>query len=207
MTIRHTSFESGARSPPGPPSKRPERDFLLLPMLIEVGGGGGEAALICRGAVEEKVASRVLDMALTSREGRLTLHKPQLGALRRRLRTTTQYVSDREAPAQAVLALFARDDPVDDPLDAAHLRSDGPAAFDIRAVLDVPGERRDPPVHHDLEHVHRDSLFVEQGALHRCWTQRSASLALLCSRIGSRSAWRAISRSNASANSTPRDLC
>lgn len=75
-----------------------ERGRLLLPLLIEVGQKEGEAALLCRGDVEEKVVARVLGMPVAGRppaggrQGRLILYRPQLAAVRRSLRTTTQYV-------------------------------------------------------------------------------------------------------------------
>jgi uncharacterized protein (UPF0216 family) len=70
-----------------------EQRQLVLPMLIEVGGTReGETALRCPGAVEEKVASRVLGMPLACRDGRILLYKPQLAKLRGELATTTQYV-------------------------------------------------------------------------------------------------------------------
>jgi uncharacterized protein (UPF0216 family) len=70
-----------------------EQRLLILPMLIEVGGGErGESLLRCGGAVEEKVASHVLGMPMTCRQGGITLYRPQLASLRNALSTTTQYV-------------------------------------------------------------------------------------------------------------------
>jgi uncharacterized protein (UPF0216 family) len=69
-----------------------EQKALLLPMLIEVNAGRGEMAVVCAGEVEAKVMTRVLDMKLTPRGGRITIYKPQLAVIRERLRTTTQYV-------------------------------------------------------------------------------------------------------------------
>lgn len=69
-----------------------EQKKLLLPMLIEVGAGGGEMAVICPGAVEEKAVSKVLDMPVTRRQDRVVIYKPQLAVLRKLLRTTTQYI-------------------------------------------------------------------------------------------------------------------
>lgn len=69
-----------------------DRQALLLPMMIEVGGGEGEAALLCTGGVEEKAVSRVLGMDLACRGGRLLLYRRQLSALRLALKTATQYV-------------------------------------------------------------------------------------------------------------------
>lgn len=69
-----------------------EQKKLLLPMLIEVGAGGGDMAVICPGAVEEKAVSKVLDMPVTRRQDRVVIYKPQLAVLRKLLRTTTQYI-------------------------------------------------------------------------------------------------------------------
>lgn len=69
-----------------------EQKKLLLPMLIEVGAGGGDMAVICPGAVEEKAISKVLDMPVTRRQDRVVIYKPQLAILRKLLRTTTQYI-------------------------------------------------------------------------------------------------------------------
>jgi len=69
-----------------------EQEALLLPMLIEVNPGQGEMAIICRGEVEEKVISEVLDMPVTPEQGRIMLYKPQLALLRKPLKTTTQYL-------------------------------------------------------------------------------------------------------------------
>ena len=69
-----------------------EQEALLLPMLIEIGGASTEAAVVCRGQVEEKIASTVINMPVASEQGRLRLYKPQLALLRKALKTTTQYV-------------------------------------------------------------------------------------------------------------------
>ena len=69
-----------------------EQEALLLPMIIEVGGDRTEAAVVCRGQVEEKVTSTVLNMPVTSDRGRIRIYKPQLALLRKTLKTTTQYV-------------------------------------------------------------------------------------------------------------------
>lgn len=77
-----------------------ERRDLHLPLMIEVGGGSqGESLLRCRGAVEEKVATRVLGMPMACRQGGITLYRPQLAKLRGVLATTTQYVFVVRAPA------------------------------------------------------------------------------------------------------------
>ncbi len=77
-----------------------EQRDLLLPLMIEVGGGSqGESLLRCRGSVEEKVATRVLGMPMACRQGGITLYRPQLAALRAALPTTTQYVFVVRGPA------------------------------------------------------------------------------------------------------------
>lgn len=69
-----------------------EQEALLLPMLIELGSNQAEAAIICQTDVEEKVISKTLSMPTTLKQGRITIYKPQLALLRKRLKTTTQYV-------------------------------------------------------------------------------------------------------------------
>jgi len=69
-----------------------EQKALLLPILIELGRNQAEAAIICQADVEEKVISKILSMPTTPKQGRITIYKPQLALLRKRLKTTTQYV-------------------------------------------------------------------------------------------------------------------
>ena len=68
------------------------QEALLLPILIGVSAGQSEMAIICRGEVEEKVISKILDMPITIKQQRITIYKPQLSILRQRLKTATQYV-------------------------------------------------------------------------------------------------------------------
>jgi uncharacterized protein (UPF0216 family) len=69
-----------------------EQKALLLPMLIEVSPGQGEIAVVCLGKVEAKVIAKVLDMAVSPRQRKITIYKPQLAVIRKLLRTTTQYI-------------------------------------------------------------------------------------------------------------------
>jgi len=61
-------------------------------MLIEVNPGQGEMAIICRGGVEEKVISKILDMPVTPKQKGIMIYKPQLALIRQSLKTTTQYL-------------------------------------------------------------------------------------------------------------------
>jgi uncharacterized protein (UPF0216 family) len=69
-----------------------EQKALRLPLLIEVGAGSGEMAVLCPGEVAAKVIARVLDMTVEPKQGRITIYRPQLAVIRRQLRTTTQYI-------------------------------------------------------------------------------------------------------------------
>lgn len=69
-----------------------EQKLLLLPILIEVSPGQDEIAVICHGEIENKVISKILDMPFDSVKGKINIYKPQLGILRKILKTTTQYV-------------------------------------------------------------------------------------------------------------------
>jgi uncharacterized protein (UPF0216 family) len=69
-----------------------EQKALLLPMLIEIGSGQGEIAVVCPGQAEAKVMAKVLDMPVSPRQRKITIYKPQLAVIRKLLRTTTQYI-------------------------------------------------------------------------------------------------------------------
>ncbi len=69
-----------------------EQKSLQLPILIEVTPSQNKTAIICRGDVEEKVVSRILDMQVTNTQGRIRLYRPQLALVRKVLKTTTQYL-------------------------------------------------------------------------------------------------------------------
>jgi len=65
---------------------------LPLPILIELAGDEHEATVLCLSEIEIKVLSKILEMPLRYESpGRVRIYKPQLGVLRRKLRTTTQY--------------------------------------------------------------------------------------------------------------------
>ena len=76
-----------------------EQKLLLLPILIELGSNQDEVTVICGHGIEEKVIAKVLNMPLTVRQGRVIIYKPQLGVLRKVLKTTTQYVFSARALA------------------------------------------------------------------------------------------------------------
>ncbi len=69
-----------------------EQAALLLPILIELGANNAEATVICQTGIEEKIISKILNMPAQSKNGRITIYKPQLTLLRRMLKTTTQYI-------------------------------------------------------------------------------------------------------------------
>lgn len=51
-----------------------KQEVLLLPMLIELGSNQDEAAVISEQGIEEKVISKILNMSVTSQQGRLTIY-------------------------------------------------------------------------------------------------------------------------------------
>jgi uncharacterized protein (UPF0216 family) len=65
---------------------------LPLPILVELGQNQAEAAVICVGEITEEVISKVLAMPIECKQKRITIYKPQLALLRKKLKTTTQYV-------------------------------------------------------------------------------------------------------------------
>lgn len=76
-----------------------EQEVLLLPMLIELGPNQDEAAIICEQGIEEKVISKILNMPLIYKQKRIMIYRPQLGVIRKVLKTTTQYLfSIRPSP-------------------------------------------------------------------------------------------------------------
>ena len=69
-----------------------KQEALLLPMLVELGQNQAEAAVVCVGEIIEEVISKVLAMPIRCQQKRITIYKPQLALLRKKLKTTTQYV-------------------------------------------------------------------------------------------------------------------
>ena len=69
-----------------------EQGELLLPILIEVSPGQSEMAIICRGDVEEKVISKILEIPVAPEQKKIMIYKPHLALIRKPLKTTTQYL-------------------------------------------------------------------------------------------------------------------
>lgn len=72
-------------------------DGLLLPILIELTTSSGEASVACSGGAELKAIERILGMKPAVRGGKIILYRPQVAALRKVLRTSTQYSISPEA--------------------------------------------------------------------------------------------------------------
>ncbi len=64
-------------------------DKLKLPITIELNPDYGEGAAIVRGEVEVEVVSKILGLNYQGRK-EVIIYRPQISALRRKLRTTTQ---------------------------------------------------------------------------------------------------------------------
>lgn len=69
-----------------------EQKALLLPILIKIHAGYNEISVLYGGEAEKKVISAILDMPLNVTTDGITIYKQQLGVLRKKLRTTTQYI-------------------------------------------------------------------------------------------------------------------
>jgi len=69
-----------------------EQQALLLPILIRLNAGHNEMTVLCNDDVEKKVLSGILDMPLTITGDGISIYKNQLGVIRKKLRTTTQYI-------------------------------------------------------------------------------------------------------------------
>lgn len=68
-----------------------EAEGLLLPLLIELAPSSSEASIALGSGAELKVVGRILGMEPTVRDGKIILYWPQVAALRKALRTSTQY--------------------------------------------------------------------------------------------------------------------
>ena len=69
-----------------------EQELLMLPILIQIDTGRSETHVLCPGDAEKKVVQSVLDMPLGFQGGAVRIYRPQLTVLRKRLKTTTQYL-------------------------------------------------------------------------------------------------------------------
>lgn len=69
-----------------------ERHALLLPILMEVTSDRADIIIRTRSGAEEKILSTVLDMPVTRKDNKINIFRPQLNVVRRKLKTTTQYV-------------------------------------------------------------------------------------------------------------------
>lgn len=69
-----------------------EQKELLLPITIEIGNIPSEAIILCQTDIESKVISKILGMAVTSKNNRIILYRPQLSLLREMAKTVTQYM-------------------------------------------------------------------------------------------------------------------
>ncbi len=65
---------------------------LFLPVIIEINPGEDEIFIVCRSEHELFVISALLGMPVTMRGDRIILYKNQLAAIRKILKTTTQYM-------------------------------------------------------------------------------------------------------------------
>jgi len=69
-----------------------ERHTLLLPILMEVTSDRADIIIRTRSGTEAKIFSAVLDMPVTCKDNKITIFRPQLSVVRKKLKTTTQYV-------------------------------------------------------------------------------------------------------------------
>ena len=69
-----------------------ERNFLLLPIIMEVTPDQSGVTIRSKGGSEAKIFSKILDMTVVSKENIITIFRPQLNVIRKALKTTTQYV-------------------------------------------------------------------------------------------------------------------
>ena len=69
-----------------------EQDSLMLPIIMEVHSDGTGVTVRTARGIEEKILSTILDMPVTTVEGRITLFRPQVSVIRIKMPTTTQYM-------------------------------------------------------------------------------------------------------------------
>jgi len=71
-----------------------EQGLLKLPILIEITPGQSDKGVMASGqSIEAKVLSEVVGMPVTDDKGNIRMYKSQLGEIRSKLKTTTQYLS------------------------------------------------------------------------------------------------------------------
>jgi len=70
-----------------------EQEKLSLPILIEIMPGQSDIGIMADGqSIEAKVLSEVVGMPVVDDKGNIKMYKSQLGEIRSKLKTTTQYL-------------------------------------------------------------------------------------------------------------------
>jgi len=70
-----------------------EQEKLTLPMLIEITPGQSDIGVMAEGqSIEAKVLAEVVGMSVVDDMGNIKMYKSQLGEIRSKLKTTTQYL-------------------------------------------------------------------------------------------------------------------
>ena len=65
---------------------------LMIPLIIEINSGEDKIQIICRGEEEPEVISGILGMQVSATHNRIRIYKAQLSAIRKQLKTTSQYL-------------------------------------------------------------------------------------------------------------------
>ncbi|MDD4873649.1 MAG: DUF61 family protein, partial [Dehalococcoidales bacterium] len=71
---------------------------LFLPIIIQVGPGMDRIEVVCQSEIEVRLISDIIGMAVAAENYHIVIFAPQLAALRRQLKTTTQYVFSLKMP-------------------------------------------------------------------------------------------------------------
>jgi uncharacterized protein (UPF0216 family) len=70
-----------------------EQEKLTLPILIEITPGQSDIGVMAGGqGIEAKVLAEVVGMSVVDDKGNIRMYKSQLGEIRSKLKTTTQYL-------------------------------------------------------------------------------------------------------------------
>jgi uncharacterized protein (UPF0216 family) len=69
-----------------------EYNSLMLPIILEIKSGDTGVIIRSKEGIEAKIFTKILGMEVSYKDDTIRIFKPQLGIIRKTLKTTTQYV-------------------------------------------------------------------------------------------------------------------
>ncbi len=69
-----------------------EQSALMLPIILEIKSDDTGVNIRSKEGIEAKIFTKILDMDVSYKDDTVRIFKPQLGVIRKTLKTTTQYV-------------------------------------------------------------------------------------------------------------------